>query len=96
MKLTLTQHATHRAQQRGVPRLIATWLLEYGEERFDGKGGIIRFFNRKSLRRMERDMGSIPVRRFSEYLRCYLVESSDSGAVITIGKRHPDKRFCRI
>ena len=78
-----TQHATERLQQRGVPPLIAGWLLDYGEETFDGHGGVVRYFTRRSIRRL------------SEYLRCYLVQSNDDGSVITIGKRHPGRRIRR-
>lgn len=82
-----TQHAHVRSQQRGVPPLIQDWLLDYGEEQYDGHGGILRYFSKKSLRRMERDMGKAPLKRLSEYFRCYLVESHD-GHVITVGKRY--------
>ena len=90
-----TEHAIHRAQQRGIPPLIRNWLLEYGEEVFDGRGGIIRYFTRQSLRKMEREIGTAPLKRLSEYLRCYLVESNEDGSVITIGKRYANKRILR-
>ena len=90
-----TQHATERLQQRGVPPLIAGWLLDYGEETFDGHGGVVRYFTRRSIRRLERECGAAPIRRLSEYLRCYLVQSNDVGSVITIGKRHPGRRIRR-
>lgn len=90
-----TQHAIQRAQQRGIPPLIQHWLLDYGEETFDGHGAIIRYFTAQSIRNMERDFGREPLRRLSEYLRCYLVESSNDGAVITVGKRHDNKHVWR-
>jgi hypothetical protein len=90
-----TQHAAERLQQRGVPPLIAGWLLDYGEETFDGRGAVVRYFTRRSIRRMEREFGVAPVKRLSEYLRCYLVQSNDDGSVITIGKRYSGKRIWR-
>lgn len=90
-----TKHFQTRSQQRGVPPLIKDWLLAYGQENHDGHGAIVRFFNDRSIRQMERDMGREPIRRMSEFLRCYLVESLD-GAIITIGKRHPDMRINRM
>jgi hypothetical protein len=90
-----TQHATQRAQQRGVPPLITSWLVEYGEKAFDGHGGMVRFFSRKSIRRMERELGTAPVRRLSEYLRSYLVQGAADGAVITVGKRYNNSRILR-
>jgi len=94
--LTLhTRHANTRAQQRGIPPLIRTWLLEYGDEIYDGHGGIVRYFTRQSVRRMKREVGATPLKRLSEYLRCYLVESNEDGVVITVGKRHSNTRIWR-
>jgi hypothetical protein len=82
-----TQHAVQRSQQRGVPPLIQDWLFAYGKEVYSGKGAIVRYFTNESIRKMERDFGRDPIRKLSEFLRCYLVESTE-GAVITVGKRY--------
>jgi len=37
---------------------------------------------------MERDFGSAPVRKMSEWLDAYKVEDSRSGQVITLGRRY--------
>jgi len=92
---TCTKHANKRAQQRGIPPLIQIWLLDYGVETFDGSGGVIRYFDRESIRRLERDVGSTPVKRLSEYLRSYLVQSSADGVIVTVGKRYPNKKILR-
>lgn len=90
-----TQHAAKRSQQRGIPPLVQHWLLDYGEENFDGNGAIVRYFSPQSIRNMERDFGRDPVRRLSEFLRCYLVESAHDGIVITVGKRHSNTHIWR-
>lgn len=90
-----TQHAIQRSQQRGIPPLIQHWLLAYGEETFNGHGAIIRYFTAQNIRSMERDFGREPVRRLSEYLRCYLIESAHDGAVITVGKRYSNTHVWR-
>ena len=95
MQATFTQHATRRIQQRGIPAVISSWLLDYGEEIFDGRGGVVRFFSSNGLRCLERDIGKAPLKRLAEYLRCYLVESSNDGAIITIGKRYPSTHIWR-
>ncbi len=82
-----TLHASVRAQQRGIPPLVVRWLDEFGEEQFDGRGGILRFFSRRSVRRMERSLGRAPVCKLSMYLDAYLIESSHDGQVITVGHR---------
>lgn len=95
MKALQSTHASVRAQQRGVPPLIQEWLLDYGEEQFDGRGGIVRYFSHQGIRRMKRCIGRTPLERKSEYLRCYLVQSSSDGTVITVGKRYANKRIFR-
>ncbi len=95
MQAIQTFHATVRAQQRGVPPLIQNWLLDYGAEQFDGHGGVVRYFSNECIRKMERDIGKAPLKRMSEYLRCYLVQSSSDGAVITVGKRYETRHILR-
>ena len=85
--LALTRHAAIRAQQRGIPPLIQDWLIGYGEECYVGRGAIVRFFSKRSRRALERAVGSITLRRMGEYLGCYLVEATDDGRVITVGRR---------
>jgi len=82
-----TVHAKVRAQQRCIPPMIDQWLDQFGAEQYDGHGGVVRFFNRASIRAMKRAFGSSPVRKMSEYLNVYKVESSHDGRTITIGHR---------
>ncbi|MBG6073434.1 MULTISPECIES: hypothetical protein [unclassified Polaromonas] len=95
MNTGFTTHALVRSQQRGVPPLISDWLIDYGTEVFDGHGGVLRYFSAQSIRQMEREIGKAPLQRMSEFLRCYLVQSSLDGAVITVGKRHANKHIWR-
>jgi hypothetical protein len=95
MESTLSIHAEHRAQQRGVPPLVIDWLISFGQETFDGRGAIVRYFDQRAIRRLEREVGQAPVRRMSEFMRCYLVQSTGNGHVITVGKRHRGKRIPR-
>lgn len=95
MLAACTHHAEKRSQQRGIPQQISNWLLQYGDEAFDGRGGVVRYFSSTCIRHMERDIGKSSIRRFAEYLRCYLVESSNDGSVITVGKRYPKKHIWR-
>jgi hypothetical protein len=95
MDLTYSRHAIVRTQQRGIPHEIASLLVDYGKETFDGHGGVVRYFTPKSIRAMSNDGGQDTMKKMSEYLRCYLVQSSDDGAVITVGKRHAKKHIWR-
>jgi hypothetical protein len=85
--MNLESHATKRAQQRGIPPLVCQWLDEFGEERYDGHGGVIKYFSHTSIRAMERKFGSAPVRKLAGYFNAYKVECSHDGHVITIGHR---------
>ncbi len=92
---SLSVHAAIRAQQRGIPPLIHAWLSDYGEEIHDGRGAVIRYFSRRSVRKLEKDVGAVPVRRMSDFLRTYMVERQANGNVITVAKRHRGHRFHR-
>lgn len=91
--MNMCSHAAVRAQQRCIPPLVAQWLDQFGEERYDGHGGVLRYFSRASIRAMERAFGRAPVRKLAEYFDAYQVESSHDGHVITIG--HRTKRIKR-
>jgi hypothetical protein len=85
--MELHTHAAVRAQQRCIPPLIDQWLDQFGEERYDGHGGVLRFFSHASIRAMEQAFGRAPVRKLAEYFDAYKVESSHDGQIITIGHR---------
>jgi hypothetical protein len=93
MKQIFTEHAIVRKQQRGIPPLIANWLIDYGDEAFDGHGGVVRFFSKNCIRKLERELGRESIKRMSEFLRCYLVQSSRDGVVITVGKRYQNQHI---
>ena len=80
-------HAARRSQQRGIPPLVDQWLTQFGEEQYDGHGGVIRYFSRRSIRCLERSVGRAPLARLASYLDCYKVESCDDGHTVTIGHR---------
>lgn len=82
-----TLHAEVRAKQRGIPRFIDELLDRYGHVEYDGRGARVIFFDRKSRRDMERDMGREPVRKLAEWDNAYKVVGKD-GLVITLGRRY--------
>ena len=83
----ITTHAQARMRQRGLPPLVLHWLDDYGDERHDGHGAVIRHFTRQARRRLERDVGREPVRRMHEYLDAYAVYGNNGG-LITVGHRY--------
>ena len=56
-----TRHAELRAQQRGIPPLVDELLDRYGTEQHDGHGAVVLYFDRTSIRTMERELGHRPV-----------------------------------
>lgn len=88
MSCITSRHAAIRAQQRGIPPFIDQLLDLYGKEQFDGHGGVVSYFDKGSIRRMERDMGREPVRRLSTWRNAYKVKSSHDGNTITTGFRN--------
>lgn len=83
-----SKHASVRAQQRGVPPFIIELLDRYGQCQYDGQGAVIQYFNKQSLRDMERDLGRKPVSRLAEWHNAYKVLSTNDGCTITVGRRH--------
>lgn len=83
-----SRHSIIRAQQRGIPPFVGDLLDTYGQEAYDGYGGLKLFFDKRSRRQMERDMGREPVRLLKRWLDCYKVVSARDGCVITTGHRH--------
>jgi len=83
-----TKHAEVRAQQRCIPPVVHQWLDEFGEEEYDGHGGVKVYFSGWSIDRMKRRLGSHFVEYNARWLRAYRVESSHDGAALTCGWRH--------
>jgi hypothetical protein len=84
-------HAKRRMQQRGIPPLVMNWLMQFGQMRYDHHGGILYYFDRRSRRQLEREVGSKVVARLSEFLDAYVVSSVCDETIITVG--HRCKRF---
>ena len=83
-----TKHAAIRAQQRGILPLIDHWLDQYGEERYDGHGGVVIYFDHRSMRAIELHEGRDKLCRHSKRLNAYKVVSSHDGVTLTVGHRY--------
>ena len=83
----LSRHAATRMQQRSLPPLVLQWLEDYGAERYDGHGGVIRFFDKRARRALERSVGREPGRRMQDWLDAYVVLAHD-GTTVTVGRRY--------
>lgn len=83
-----SKHAKRRMQQRGIPPLVMRWLIEFGQLRYDHRGGIAYYFDRRSRRNLEREFGTKVVARLSGFLNAYVVLSARDETIITVGHRY--------
>lgn len=83
--MNLTHHALSRMQQRAIPPILLDLLERYGREHATVNGTVLAFDERgrEKARRALDDA----VSRFDKLDDVYLVEASDSGAVVTVGHR---------
>lgn len=88
----LTKHAETRSCQRSIPPLITDLLTIYGDIKYTGRKGRVKFFSKKSRQKMSRDLGGKVVDQLSRFFNIYLVESTE-GAIITIARRTNKKRM---
>jgi hypothetical protein len=86
----LTDHARIRMQQRGIPDGAIDLLLDYGRETRAGKGRRIVSFDKRSRRRMARELGEAVLRWAERYGDAYAVVGTDD-AIVTVG--HRQRRF---
>ena len=84
--MNMTKHAEVRKQQRAIPPLILDWLEQYGARERDSKGVEIVFFDKKSRRALQRDLGKRVVGLLADLLDTYLVLEGET--VITVGHRY--------
>lgn len=80
-------HADVRSQQRGIPPFIFELLEDFGSEEHIGEGCSLRYFNKRSIRKMESAIGRAVVQRLAPWHDCYKVVGPD-GCAITIGHRY--------
>lgn len=85
---TYTQHAQMRKQQRAIPTVVEYWLDEFGAEEYDHHGGIRIYFNKISIKKMEKAYGTKFVRENKKYLSVYKIVSVSERLTITMGWIH--------
>lgn len=82
-----SMHAMKRMQQRGIPHFASHLLDLYGAEQFDGRGGVLLYFDKSSLLAMKRDMSDRYPRQVEHLRGLYKVVSAIDGVCITVGHR---------
>lgn len=82
--MSISLHASKRAQQRGVPPLIIDLLIQFGKREHDGHGAEIYFFDHRAKKHLQSYAGGL-INKLSEQLDVYAIISEEK--VITVGKR---------
>ena len=68
-------------------------LLAHYSDEARTANGYIRYFSKKSRKRIARDFGKEFLDLIPRYLSCYLVEGDD-GRIVTVGYRYKRIRRC--
>ncbi|TCS32918.1 hypothetical protein EDC30_11929 [Paucimonas lemoignei] len=83
--MKLTNHASIRLQQRGIPPIVVDLLLGYGSIEKAGKDAVTYYFDKASRRKISAYAGQL-FRAIEGFLDYYAVVGSD-GNVITVAPR---------
>jgi hypothetical protein len=90
-----TKHAEVRAQQRGINDGVERLLQAYGEVRPAPHGCVMRFFSKKSIKKLEAEFGHFFIAKNHENLRSYLIESREDRVIVTVGKLYQNQRLTK-
>ena len=84
----MSKHVSRRIQKRSVPPIVLDWLRDYGREQYDGRGGVIRYFDNAAKERLAQVCGRRFVQSNKKYLAVYMVEDTCGQSLITVGYRN--------
>ncbi|MDB5871545.1 MAG: hypothetical protein JWQ07_987 [Ramlibacter sp.] len=87
----LTNHATVRLQQRGIPAWFLGLLIQHGKTSHDGHGAVLKSVNKSTRRRLQSVLSRTQYAQAERYFDVYAVVAPGQ-AVITAahraGRRH--------
>ena len=86
--MILTNHASIRSQQRGIPLFVIEWVQKFGQKAFDHRGTVTRYLDKAAKKSLTKTIGFQVVRQFETFLDVYVIESTTNGGVITTGHRY--------
>jgi hypothetical protein len=86
-KIELSQHAKKRGQQRGITSESVKLIIAFGEQTYDGKGGIRLTMTERAMIRLERTFG------FSKKIQALagdyvVIDANNNETVITVSHRY--------
>lgn len=84
--MDITNHASTRLQQRGIPLLVIDLLMQFGRGIHIGDGVLKYYFDKPGKRKVRAYAGPL-ARVLDEHLNVYAVVAPDT-SVITVGHLH--------
>lgn len=85
-KKTLSKHAQKRSAQRGISTQCLPLLIGFGEQEYDGRGGIRYLMTADSISRLRGAVGT--TQQVENLAGVYAVLSVEDKTVITLGHRY--------
>lgn len=85
--MQLSNHAVARMRQRAISETTVGYLIEWGREVYDHRGGVICYFDKASRLQLRKHVGEERAKEIESQMDTYVVMSI-SGTVITVGRRY--------
>ncbi len=89
--MKMTEHASIRGQQRGIPSLVIDLLLRFGAREHTGRGCEIVYFDKRARKQVNTYAGGL-LGKLNGYLDSYVVVTDQ--VVVTVGQRYKPIRQC--
>lgn len=83
--MSLSQHASIRMQQRGIPSPVVDWLLAFGAIDHQ-RGAELYYFDKRARQALQQHVSERLLRRYAKALDAYVV--CEGSQVITVGHRY--------
>jgi hypothetical protein len=82
----MTNHASIRMQQRGIPSWFLRLLVEHGKTTHDGHGAVLKSVSKSTRRRLQQVLSRTEYAAAERYFGVYAVVTPDQ-AVVTAAHR---------
>ncbi len=89
--LRLTDHASVRLQQRGIPQWFLRLLIEHGKTTHDGHGALLKSVSKATRRRLQSVLSHRQYVQAERYFDVYAVVSGDEAVITAAHRTH--RRF---
>ena len=86
--MKMTTHAANQVTSRRIPLQIIELVHYFGAETYDHHGGVIRFLDKKAMKRLGAEGALADLQLARQYRDVYLVESSNEHTLISAGYRY--------